>query len=48
MSNELELMSDTAGFVEKLTMNMLKKEEDLKETRVKLSEYMTKCESMET
>lgn len=42
MANDLDLVQDAASFAEKLTIDMLKKDEIIKETTVKLNEYIEK------
>ena len=47
MTTELQACSDAASFAEKLTLDMLKKDEELKSTTVKLNEYLAKVETLE-
>ena len=44
---ELEVNSEAAAFAEKLTLDLLKKDEDLKQATVKLNDYIKKVEQLE-
>lgn len=48
MKLELEATSDAAGFVEKLTFDNIKKDEELKELRARLKEFAEKVNREET